>query len=557
MEAVDQHSAAMKTIRNKAPYIVLLVLGYGLYLLRFGYGYGTSDQDEFIPFLYSLLNPAYFQNDWFVQTQLSAFSVRTYFVYLLYGLSIAMPVWLAVFVVYVASWASIASAVYQLADGLLKNRLSALISAGLVCIFTPFWTLGGNDLLHFVLVPSMTAWALALWAFVFYLRKDYTRAGLFAGIATLFQALVGLQVMLLVGGMLCLQFFQPHMAQGRRHHFMRVLTTTAVYAIVAAFALVPLFYQQFSAVSETLSDTISETISPTSSLFYIMAQFRNPHHYLFSAFDKVRLIKFFVVLLVGYLVLLAREKQEGSVRAGFFNDMLVLVTGVCLVAYVGTEIMQQLTIAKLQLFKMTLLVKALMVMLIADATVRVLPTRWANRLDQLCFNQPLRLAALFAVGFAGILIMQPDRLQQKVYPWRASGDPEIQLARWAAKNTLPAEVFAVPPSWSAFRSHARRAIVINHKAFPYQDTNIRTWFDRLQDMAPLQLPEQTDPTLLAALDFKYNTLTPHDLEELGITYSFDYIIRNAPLPAASSYSVEYETQGWFVYKLSAQRLALQ
>ena len=338
---------------------------------------------------------------------------------------------------------------------------------------------------------------------------------------------------------------------------MQILITAGVYLLVAAPALVPLFYQQFTASTETLSDTISETISPTSTLFYIMAQFRNPHHYLFSAFDKVRLVKFFVVLLVGYLVLLVREKEDSSINTGFFNDMLALVTGICIVAYVGTEVAQSLTIAKLQLFKMTLLIKALMVILIADMLVRLLPARVTSRLDRLCFTQPRHLAGVFTIGFAAVLLVQPDRLSSKVYPWRASTNPEIELAEWASKNTLPAEVFAVPPSWSAFRSHARRAIVINHKAFPYKDADIRTWFERLQDMAPLQLPEQTDATLLKALDFKYNTLTPTDLEELGFTYSFDYIIRNTPLPISSSLAIVYESQGWFIYKLSAQRLALQ
>ena len=400
----------------------------------------------------------------------------------------------------------------------------------------------------------MTAWAFAMWSFVFYLQQDYTRTALFAGIATLFQALVGLQVMLLVGGMLCLQFFQSGVS---RQHLIHIGKTVAVYLLVAAAALIPLFYQQFAATEEMLSDTLSETMSPTSTLFYIMAKFRNPHHYLFSAFDKVRLVKFFAVLLVGYLVLIGREKKQTTLRADFFNDMLLLVTGICIIAYVGTEIMQQLTIAKLQLFKMTLLVKALMVILIADGLRRILPAKVCNQLDKLCFAQPHFLAVLFVAGLGLVLLIQPDRLESRIYPWRAAENPEIQLAQWATRNTLPAEVFAIPPSWSAFRSHARRAIVVNHKAFPYRDEDIRTWFERLQDMAPLPPPSQTDATLTQALDFKYNTLTPHDLEELGLTYSFDYIIRNAPLPASASYAVEYETQGWFVYKLSAQRLALQ
>ncbi len=551
METPTAHT----TLRSNVPYLVLLFLGYGLYLLRFGYDYGVSDQDEFIPFLYSLINPAYFQNDWFVQTQLSAFSVRTYFVYVLRGLSVVFPVWLSVLLVYLASWTGIVTAVYSLAYTLINNRLSALVGTTLVCVFTPFWTLGGNDLLHHVLVPSMTAWAFALWTFVFYLRGQYKAAAVLAGIATLFQALVGLQVMLLVGGMLCIKLFQ--LQQGRQEFFMQMLASAGVYVLVAAPALVPLFYQQFTASGESLSDTISETISPTSKLFYIMAQFRNPHHYLFNAFDKIRLVKFFVVLLAGYLVLLAREKDTSSINTSFFNDMLALVTGICIVAYVGTEVAQNLTIAKLQLFKMTLLIKALMVMLIADALIRVLPDSATRRLDQLCFTQPAYLAGLFVIGLVTVLLVQPDRLSNKVYPWRASENPEIELAQWASRNTLPAEVFAVPPSWSAFRSHARRAIVINHKAFPYNDADIRTWFERLQDMAPLQLPDQTDATLLKTLDLKYNTLTPTALEELGFTYSFDYIIRNTPLPISSSMAVVHEAQGWFVYKLSAQRLALQ
>ena len=147
MNKPAQHKASQTAqpgnrFRKSIPYLVLLVLGFGLYLLRFGYNYGTSDQDEFIPFLYSLINPAYFQNDWFVQTQHAAFSVRTYFVYLLYGLSMMMPVWLAVLLVYLGSWASIASAVFTLADRLVNNRLAALLGTVCVCIFTPFWTLG-------------------------------------------------------------------------------------------------------------------------------------------------------------------------------------------------------------------------------------------------------------------------------------------------------------------------------------------------------------------------------------------------------------------------------
>ena len=67
------------------------------------------------------------------------------------------------------------------------------------------------------------------------------------------------------------------------------------------------------------------------------------------------------------------------------------------------------------------------------------------------------------------------------------------IARWAATQSPRNAVFAVPPSWSGFRSEAHRAIVVDFKAFPFQETPIYTWFERLMDLAEIAVLRQSAP----------------------------------------------------------------
>lgn len=488
-----------------------------------------------------LLDSSLFANDWFLDTQTSAFSIRAYFVYFLRMLCIALPYKVAVLMVYIASWCGIAIALYRIADLLTYNRLAAVGSVAIICLMTPFWTLGGNDLLHSMLVPSMVAWAFALWCLVAYLRSQPVFAGVLAGIATLFQALVGLQIMLILGVLLCLEVWQ---STKRKNILRQLIWTCVAFGLVAIWALGPLLYQQFSAPAG----------NGEPSLFYIMAQFRNPHHYLYHSFNPVRTFQFFVLLGSGFLAHLALQKKNLSPRAGFINNMLAIIFVICLVGYLGTEVVQNLTIAKLQLFKTTILVKLLMVITACHLAVALLPNRLSQWLDSIAFS-PAFLSVGLAVILALALIFQHDRIEKKIYPYSTANSAQHALAHWARDHTDRDVVFAVPPSWSAFRSHAARAIVINHKAFPYRDQDIYVWFSRLLDMSPIRRPERTDVTLQGMLDKQYNDLSAERLERLSFEYDFDYVIRNTPLPAASAFILAYESNGWLVYELSATRLA--
>ncbi|MFK7846716.1 MAG: DUF6798 domain-containing protein, partial [Rhodothermales bacterium] len=203
------------------------------------------------------------------------------------------------------------------------------------------------------------------------------------------------------------------------------------------------------------------------------------------------------------------------------------------------------------------LIKVIMVISLSAFIVKRLPAKLSAWIEQTVFEHPLRLLACFVVTVLALVAIQPNRFVQKVYPWSTQDSAEVRVAQWARDNTKEGEVFTIPPSWSSFRSHANRAIVINHKAFPYRDEDIPIWFKRLTDMAPIKAPARTDANLLKALDLRYNTRSPSDLETLSFEYEFDYIIRNTPLPGSSSFSIVHKEQEWYVYKVSPQRLAIQ
>ena len=67
MHSAPQQSPTSRS-RLRAPLFVPLG-ALLLYALRFPYGYGVSDQAEFVPFLLHLLDPSILNADWFVAGQ--------------------------------------------------------------------------------------------------------------------------------------------------------------------------------------------------------------------------------------------------------------------------------------------------------------------------------------------------------------------------------------------------------------------------------------------------------------------------------------------------------
>ncbi|NBC17765.1 MAG: hypothetical protein GVY18_10670 [Bacteroidetes bacterium] len=495
-----------------------------LYVLRFGYDYGTSDQDEVIPYLLHLLKPELFASDWFVQAQVTDLNVRTVVVWLLRGPAEVLPVWLVVLLAFVAVWLLLAGAVWALTDHFTGDRVAAAIAVVLTLVMTPQWTLGGNDLAHSMLVPSMMGWALALWGLWAALQERWLFAGALLGLATWMQALVGLQVAGIIGIWLLVRRWN------RRHSLLGQAARRAVVKFIVAVVLV-----SAPVLGPILIGQVAPTPDPsaTPSLFYIMAQFRLPHHYLPSAFPVESYVKFGGILLLGGWGLFWLHRRSRLAHPTFVATALATVAGLAIVGTLCTEVVPWLFVAKLQLFKATVVAKLLALVGISGAVTALLPgalKRFAQGSLRLGRVGLLLVTSLWGIALLG-LTWPGSPLYHLNRPGVRLQSERGALMTWAQRHTPTEAQFAVPPSWSDFRTYAQRSIVVNFKAIPYREPLIREWFARLTTWAPIDLPERAPRDLQHSLDSSYSTLPPPVLLHVAEAYAVDYVVRPADAPS--------------------------
>ena len=527
-----------KPLWGRAPLFVLIG-SFLLYFFRFGYDYANSDQDEIIPFLLHRMDPSFFTQDWFVQTQTAEISVRTYSIWLLEGLSLLFPVWLATLLSYIGTWLIVAGAVYALAYLFTEDKLASAASVVITLVLTPMWTLGGNDLVHSMMVPSMLGWGLGLWAIYHFLLGRYLLTPVLIGMACWVQALVGLQVATL----LILYRMSFLFKKGKGPHTLGgILLFCVLFLLYASPALGPLVYQQFTAIPTDTFDT--------PSLFYIMAAFRMPHHYLFFSFPVQSIIRFGLLAVPGLVILLHPRLNHRLHQTGFIGRAVIIIGIACCIGFVFTEIFPFLVFAKLQLFKLTVLAKLLFVILICSAVFGTIPTSIRKPFDTILKHPYWGFAVMSVMCVIVVYGITGGKFHDRLGPLARSDMPTGKLEQWAKTQTPHDAIFSIPPSFSSFRSGSQRTIVVNFKAVPYTDREVVKWFKRLLDMAPIELPERGGSAVLSKLDDAYNSLSPAALLRLSERYKFGYLVRENPFDEDQTlFNIVFKADPWIVYQV--------
>ncbi|MEM1042639.1 MAG: DUF6798 domain-containing protein [Bacteroidota bacterium] len=510
--------------------------------LRFGYVYGTGDQDELIPSVLHLLDGALFTQDWLVQTVTSGVNVRTYFLWLTALPSLALPVWLTSAVLWGGVMVALAYGVYGLAWEVTRSRLGAALAVPVALAVAVKWTLGANALVSNAHVPESVAWALIVPAVTVFLQRRWVRAGLLLGVAAWLHLLAAAQVALVLGVVGLAQAVAAVELDGRqlRADFVALLAFGGVFLLAALPALGPVVLDQL-----TPSGGLAEAAPP----FYIHAQFRNPFHHLFSSFEVAHHLRFWPLVALGLASGVGLDRR-GALRHG--RALAVggsLVAALCALAVVFVEVVPVTLVAKLQFFKLTVLVNLLCSVLIAAALVHLLPAplrrtgRWL--LEQRRAGLALALGFAFVVGVLAVQgVGRPGAL---LVPVRHLASPLGEAEQWARAETPPDALFAVPPSVSSFRSFAHRAVVANYAGFVFADRDMQVWFRRLMDLAPISPPE-TGIGVKPVLDAAYARHEPEAWRRLQSGYGIDYILMPQEA-AALPFRVAFENEGWLVYRL--------
>ncbi len=505
------------------PPLYLPLLTFTAYLFWLGYDYAISDQDEILPYLTHLLDSSLYRSDWFVNAQLEAFGPRTLFVWIAWLPAKLLGPYVTVLGIYVASWFGTTMALYALGLQLTRERLAATICV-ILAFLVPYFTLGGNDLLTWILTPSMPAWTLSLWGLVFFVRGQYLRAALLIGLGTWMQALVGLHMAIIC---VLLLFWKYGWS------VLRPWLFTGWFTLSSLPALGPLIWLQLTRAHPEGS----------WSYFYILFEFRAPHHYMPTSFAAESVLGFTILLGLG----LAAFSWLPAFHRTLVRRTLIIIAGFCVLSLLCTEFLRIDTIAKLQFFKLTVLVKVFCVILISNATAQLI-LRFFRRTLKAYFDHEHYASGATVLITAILLLVSPDALGLR--PTSAS-IPAEQVAAWAKESTDVDAIFAVPPQWSHFRSQAQRAIVVNFKAVPFHQPYMTQWFTRLMDIAPISPPQRGGTEVMAVLDSAYYALPAQEIQQLASKYGFEYVVRQEGA-APEEFESVYRAGPWSVWRIKPQ-----
>lgn len=109
------------------------------------------------------------------------------------------------------------------------------------------------------------------------------------------------------------------------------------------------------------------------------------------------------------------------------------------------------------------------------------------------------------------------------------------VARFAANNYEPGNLYLIPPEMESFRLAARVPIFIDHKSHPYQDTEVIEWFGRVQIAQEFYAARgETACSILQELS-----------EEYGVTH----VVSRIPITDCSLLQEEYQDANSTVYKV--------
>lgn len=106
-------------------------------------------------------------------------------------------------------------------------------------------------------------------------------------------------------------------------------------------------------------------------------------------------------------------------------------------------------------------------------------------------------------------------------------------------STPPDAIFLIPPSEGSFRLGANRAIVIDFKAFPFEEKHMLTWVERIQDVSN-HPPIDKSKTYSDLVEQGYASLTEQNVLELRKKYGFSYALfkGDKDLPFKRAYANE-------------------
>lgn len=429
------------------------LLGAFCFMFIYGYTFNCSDQEEHLPQVYKLLNPSLYQSDYFVEAASSHFTIRYFYVKLVYAFSIVFGVEAAVFILYVLCLLLCFYFLLKLASYFFEN-INTQIVAGIATplLFNSFTT-GGNSLFDTQLICTSIAMPFCLGGIYMFLKSQWIKAAVFCGVASLFQVLMGLQTFFLFAILILVLYRKPDLRQ--------LVISILVWAAVAS----PMLY---NVLKNQLGDSNYEIQTFYEALYF----FRNPHHYIPSQFP---LGDYFKTLFIICLALMLAYTTKNK-----FFKLLICLNSIVIALLIGYfllfEMMELMSIGKIQLFKITLWQEFINGIFITGVISNYI-------LKNINLNFPNRKWLITASAFSFVLFSFiiyfkkyfPEKIKRR-YAVNTNYKSDLTLAHeWLKTNTNEREVVLSFADDNSLLSETQRPVLVAYKAIIHEPWFLNNW----------------------------------------------------------------------------------
>jgi hypothetical protein len=407
----------------------------------------------------------------------------------------------------ILAWLLLAVAWQRLSVAIAPQRFLSILSAGLMLLLLRWFHMAGEWVVGGVEAKSF-AYGFFLLSVECLVRRRWTGAWLWMGLAAAFHVLVGGWGCVLLGGVWLIERREPTSPS-----LLRMLP-----ALIGGFALsLPGLVPALQ-----LNRGVDPAIAQQATVAYVFE--RLPHHLVFHRFDHLFMARQ-AVLLSAWLWLAWRQRHDARLR-----PLHLLVLGAICMGVVGIVIDQALlwqrelaarllryywfrlsdsllafgvTLAVIDEFARLerrrswfygLAITAVVLLVGADVTYEV-AQRNELRLPG-AFLQPKPTQAAPWLNAADPVPRAPELAPQQLFnAWQ-------DVCTWIERETPPSAIFLTPRRQQTFKWYAQRPEVVNWKDVPQDAAGLVRWTEAMNEIYPRatfvhDLAAHSDQQLLA------------------------------------------------------------
>lgn len=493
-------------------YIVLLLLA--IITVNSHYHFGDINHIEQLPHIFAHQDETYLVNDFFV-TYAREINPRFYYAKVIAYLSGFMQLehlfylttLVANYCIFLITFCCVKDLGTKLHQNETYKHFIAYISVVLLPLFT-FGQLGGAGLIiEQTLVPQLVAMPLILVAYWQSTKGNFPLVLVCCLVAVFMQPSLVLLTLLPICANLLLQ--KISLFQLLKTFVLGLLVTLATYILFIRYS--------------------HSFVLPDQDFIQILAYFRHPHHYIPSLFPPKDYIITFLMLgtLSASLVYFSRYDKK-TVLTKYFVTTVLLSLVVLVAGYLFVEVFPLRIVVSLQTFRITFLLRWIFVVVTPMAAAIFFSQRLENKRGNTL------IASIVCIFVVTTLLRGHNSI---VSPQITMATPhQTRLYEYLAHETPQDAIFLTPHNFGDMRIIPRRAIVVDTKAFPFNDSYMQEWYERVKN-------------IYGNGDFveNYKAMTNEKLHWLKDFYQFDYAILFTE--TATAHTVIYEDSNYKVIRM--------